>query len=94
MERHVLFAIKPNNAFEREGWINFHLLLWKYVVWQLVQVETEDAPFKAHEVWQAAWQRFERKALALSERTKTTQAVSNPGSLQAGCGLKCVGVVR
>ena len=55
-----------------EGWINFHLLLWRYTIFHLVQVEIEEAPFMAHEVWQAAWARFERKALSKLEGIKTT----------------------
>ena len=30
-QRHALFAIKPGGGFEDEGWVNLHLLLWKYV---------------------------------------------------------------
>ena len=47
------------------------LLLWKHLVQALTKVETEDAKFSEHEVWQAAWHRLERKALAKQESTKT-----------------------
>ena len=47
------------------------LLLWKQCVYQLTIVSTEDATFSSHEVWQAAWARFERKALAKQEHIRT-----------------------
>ena len=52
------------------GWINLHLLLWKRLLHLLTKVETEDAKFSEHEVWQAAWHRLERKAMAKQESTK------------------------
>ena len=51
------------------GWINLHLLLWKHLVHLLTKVETEDAKLSEHEVWQAAWHRLERKAMAKQEST-------------------------
>ena len=76
-ERFVLFGLLPEEKID-EGWQNFHLLLWKYTIYQLVLVETEKAKFKAHEIWDAAWRRFERKALAKAEsvRTETLRADS------------------
>ena len=55
-----------------EGWINLHLLLWKFVISSLTRVETEDAKFEIHEVWRATWFRLERKALAKLVGVKTT----------------------
>ena len=49
---------------------NLHLLLWKHIIFSLVQVDTEDEPFVAHRVWSVAWSRFEKKALAKQEGTK------------------------
>ena len=71
-ERFALFAITPRGARLEQGWINFHLLLWKYLIHSLTVLETENTPFQIHSIWQATWQRFERKALAKQERTKTT----------------------
>ena len=51
--------------------MNFHLLLWRYTIYQLVLVETEDVKFQPHAIWSAAWTRFERKALAKRESTRT-----------------------
>ena len=68
--RHTLFAIKPDGGIEDEGWVNLHLLLWKHVIFSLVQVDTEDVAFTQHGVWQPTWYRLEKKALALSERAK------------------------
>ena len=48
-----------------------HLLLWKHIVFQLTQVETENARFETHEIWQATWARFEKKALAKQENVRT-----------------------
>ena len=44
-----------------------HLLIWKYIVAQLVQIELEGAKYSETEIWRQAWQRFESKTLALSE---------------------------
>ena len=46
-------------------------MLWKYVIFSLVRVDTEDEPFKAHKVWKEAWSRFERKALAKVESIRS-----------------------
>lgn len=67
-QRHALFAIKPSGHCD--GWVNFHLLLWKHVIFSLVQVDTEDEPFAPHKIWGVAWIRFEKKTLALQERAK------------------------
>ena len=67
-QRHALFAIKPDGRREPEGWTNLMLLLWKHVVFSLVQVSTEDAVFDKYKVWSVAWIRLEKKALALQER--------------------------
>ena len=66
-----MFAITPSFLPIDEGWINFHLLLWKYTVYHLTQVSLEDEAFTTHGVWQAAWHAFRRKALAKSEFVKT-----------------------
>ena len=66
-ERFYLFALTPNGARIAQGWLNLHLILWKYLIFQLVQVETEDARFSPSAVWQAAWSRFEKRAKAKSE---------------------------
>ena len=71
-ERFALFAITPRGARLEQGWINLHLLLWKYLIHSLTVLETENTPFQIHSIWQATWQRFERKALAKQERIKTT----------------------
>ena len=70
-ERFAAFALTPTGAQLEEGWINMHLLLWKYIIFHLTQVETEDATFHAHAVWQNAWARFEKKALAKQENVRT-----------------------
>ena len=54
-----------------EGWVNLHLLLWKFLIYHVVIVETEDAKFQVHETWQAAWQRLELKILAKQEAIRT-----------------------
>ena len=70
-QRFALFAIAPSFLPIDEGWINFHLLLWKFVIYQLTIVSTEDAVFTTYGVWQAAWHAFKRKALAKSENVRT-----------------------
>ena len=63
-ERFALFALTPHPQEPlKAGWIHLHLLLWRYTIYHLVLVDTEDATFKPHEVWQATWTRYERKAL-------------------------------
>ena len=63
-ERFALFAIPPHPEPQlAAGWINLHLLLWRYTIYELVLVNTEDKTFKHHEIWQATWTRFERKVL-------------------------------
>jgi hypothetical protein len=66
-----LFALTGNNKPLEEGWINFHLLLWKYFIYQVTIVDTEEATYEEHAVWKAALQRFEFKAKAKSEAVKT-----------------------
>jgi len=62
IERFALFAIPPGGAPPLErGWINLHLLLWKYVIYELTVVETEDATFSTHDAWREAWRQFTRK---------------------------------
>ena len=70
-ERFALFGITPNGALIAEGWINLHLLLWKYVIYQLVIVETEDASFEHHAIWNAAWSQFQYRAKAKQESIKS-----------------------
>ena len=65
--RFALFAIPPSGTM-KEGWVNLHLLIWKQLIAAIVRVELEDEAFKISSVWAPAWLRFERKALALSER--------------------------
>ena len=60
----ALFALSPGEDKTAVGWINLHLLLWKYAIYHLTTVSTEDASYSAHEVWQAAWAKFKAKAEA------------------------------
>ena len=64
--RFGLFAILPTGK-TKLSWTNLHLLIWKYIVAQLVQIELEGAKYSETEIWRQAWQRFESKTLALSE---------------------------
>ena len=70
-ERFALFCLRPDGQRIEEGWINLHLLLWKQIIYALVQVTTEDQPFKPHSIWGAAWTRFQKKALAKHESIRT-----------------------
>ena len=45
--------------------------IWKYLLYTLTAMETEDAKYQPHEVWQAAWVAFERRALAKQENVRT-----------------------
>ena len=63
--------LTPSGEKLAEGWTYLHLVLWKYVIFSLVRVETEKEPFKATSVWKEAWRRFERKALAKTETFRT-----------------------
>ena len=66
--RFALFALTPDSHQRlEEGWVNLHLLLWKHTTASLVRVDTEGVTFTPHAVWQGAWRRFERKALAKAE---------------------------
>ena len=67
----ALFAITPDQKPLQEGWINLHLLVWRYLIYHLVLVETEDAKFQKHEVWQATWHALEKRALARAEHIRT-----------------------
>ena len=69
-ERFGLFAILPGNKKTPEGWINFHLLIWKHIVAHLVRIDTENETFDPRQVWRPAWIRMERKCLALQEKTQ------------------------
>ena len=35
----------------KDGWINSHLLAWRYLIFYLTQVETDDAKFQNMKVW-------------------------------------------
>jgi hypothetical protein len=69
-ERWGLFLLTPTGKPVEQGWVNLHLLLWKYIIYELTQVATEDATFHVHSVWAAAWVRLEKKILAKSEAIK------------------------
>ena len=62
-----LFLETPNMRKQEEGWVNLHLVLWKYVIAALVRVDTEDEKFAAHDVWQATLARIRSKILARYE---------------------------
>ena len=70
-ERWALFALTSSGKPLQEGWIYLHLLIWKYLTYHLTLVDTEDATFAPHEVWQAAWAKFQQKARAKSEAART-----------------------
>ena len=70
-ERFALFALTPSGPNLDRGWINLHLLLWKYIIYSLTVLQTEGIPLHTHSIWQAAWQRFIWKAEALGEKVKT-----------------------
>jgi hypothetical protein len=70
-ERFALFALPPGGARLARGWINLHLILWKYAIYALVQVELDEQKFHAHEVWRATWVRFDRRILAKAEALRT-----------------------
>ena len=71
-ERFALFALTPAGSKLEAGWVNLHLLIWKYIIYSLTVLQTEGTPFHTHSVWQAAWTRFTWKAEALGEKNKTT----------------------
>ena len=71
MERFALFALKPDGKPMEEGWLNFHLFLWKYIIYYLTIAETEDEKFQTHAIWQAAKHRFEQKVAAKKETLRT-----------------------
>ena len=50
-----------------------HLILWKFIIVNLVQVSTENKPFSAQSVWRSARWRFESKVKALNERVQIAQ---------------------
>ena len=50
-----------------------HLILWKFIIANLVQVSTENKPFSAQSVWRSARWRFESKVKALNERVQIAQ---------------------
>jgi hypothetical protein len=71
MERFALFALRPDGKPMEEGWLNFHLLLWKYIIYYITIAETEDEKFQVHAIWQAAKHRFEQKVAAKKETLRT-----------------------
>ena len=70
-ERWALFAITPSGEKLKDGLVNLHLLIWKYLIALLTRMETEDEEYEPHKVWQAAWSKFQQKALAKSEAART-----------------------
>ena len=63
-ERFVLFLEVEGVKRQPAGWVNFHLVLWKYLINQFVLVELEEETFAPHEVWRATLDRFEKRAHA------------------------------
>ena len=63
-ERFVLFLEVEGVKRQPAGWVNFHLVLWKYLIYQFVLVELEEEAFAPHEVWRATLDRFEKRAHA------------------------------
>ena len=92
-ERFDLFALLPEGELD-EGWINLHLLLWKYIIAAMVRVDTEEETFSISEVWRAAWTRMQRKMLALHERKKTvilralSRGEEEPDMSEAGSAME------
>ena len=70
--RFALFALLPGDKSLANGWLNFHLLLWKHIIHHLTVMETEGAAYAPHTIWKAAWIRLEKKALA---KQVTLQAI-------------------
>ena len=71
-ERFALFALTPTGPKLDKGWINFHLILWKHIIYSLTVLQVEGTPLHIHSIWQAAWQRFVWKAEALMEKVRTS----------------------
>ena len=71
-ERFCLFALLPSGKIQ-EGWMNFHLLIWKQLIALLVRIELEGETYDEKAVWGPAWARMERKILAL--KTKVDEDV-------------------
>ena len=79
----ALFAIVPQGQKKLgEGWINLHLALWKYLIYNLTIVATEEAKFQAHEVWGATLHRLEQKVLAKQESLRTSQLMAESRGLE------------
>ena len=47
------------------------LLLWRYTIYQLTIMDTEDAEWDPHAIWQATWHKFQSRSLAKSEMVRT-----------------------
>ena len=83
IERFALFALRPDGKPVEEGWLNFHLLLWKYIIYYITIAEKEDEKFQTHAIWQAAKQRFEQKVAAKKETLRTDLLRAESRGLEA-----------
>ena len=71
LERFGLFCILPGNIKTPDGWVNFHLLLWKHIIAHMVRIDTEDEKYDPRNIWEPAWIRLERKCLVIQENAQS-----------------------
>ena len=69
---------------------DLHIILWKFVVIDMVKVDTEGARFDVKQVWRAAVRRWEARAeaarIALERKVARTLGLGNsPPPLEADC---------
>ena len=65
-EAWALFALPPGEERPELGIVSLHLVIWKYIVYNLTLAETEGKAFETRHVWRAAWKCFKSKVDAKS----------------------------
>ena len=66
----IFHAIQPDNTLLPRGLIALHMILWKFTIYNLVQVDTDNIRFSTHKVWSDTIRRFETRASALAFKVK------------------------
>ena len=79
LSRELIFhGIAPDGTPLPQGLTAFHLILWKFVIFNFTLVQTDNIKFMPEAVWDQSLRRFEVRVNALAAKV-TLQAVRSRG---------------